>query len=521
MFRKACIAALFVAFVLIVGPACSRSEGPKYSTPFQRFSILESRYYAAFPTMEKLRDELLTLIVNMDGMEGLLDLLDGATGIDLADEGLFDLAGVDGRFPPALFEYRGGLVVCLGLKDSGDFVGFVDELARGNGIEFVPVATDGPLLHVYESRLAWTVLGNLAVFLYRGGEGGAENLLASLLLTSPPENPMEQDAGLVHFSFRNSSDKLFEGAFHDDLPGLGSFSGLALAGLRYLDSCSRFDATIVPGDKYNFSISAHGCKLPFEGNGRLVPERLVPEDTVLLLHASFRADSLWELFPPPVKALLEFLWDDVPKKRRPAALADIGPFLDRFEPEVGLAFLGFSPAASIKSFASPSDAAAPLFGLHLQLILSLKQGAAVEEFFDEKEVARLLKKFEGTDLSTGKIRAKEYCREKKGTGKRCFSVVLDDRTFMLVTGIGEGGRLVRTLRGQTRALADTLFAGSGRGRGEGALVVTLKTRRLVRDLMNKGFPPYFLQVLSSILEVRFSADSRNGDTGVSCEVVLR
>ena len=141
----------------------------------------------------------------------------------------------------------------------------------------------------------------------------------------------------------------------------------------------------------------------------------------------------------------------------------------------------------------------------------------MDELFDEKAMAKLIGKVDTEDIGAGNIKGIEYCQTTKSEGKRCFSVVMWGRNLALVTGGGEGTRLVGTLQGRGKTLAKAMFARLS----QGSLVITLKTRRLVRDLMNKGFPPYFLQVLSSVLEIRLAADSQAGDTIVDCEVVLR
>jgi hypothetical protein len=96
-------------------------------------------------------------------------------------------------------------------------------------------------------------------------------------------------------------------------------------------------------------------------------------------------------------------------------------------------------------------------------------------------------------------------------------VLAAGRTLLFATGAGEGARLARVANGRSPTLAKALFNRQERG----ALTVTLKTRRLVKDMTALGFPPYFLQVLSSVLETRVAVDPAGSDTALKLEVVLR
>ncbi len=82
------------------------------------------------PPLEMVRDDLLGLVVNMEGMEGVLALIEGAVGLDFANLELFTEAGLDGSMPGLLFGYRGGLVAVIGLTDPGRFEEFLEGLAR-------------------------------------------------------------------------------------------------------------------------------------------------------------------------------------------------------------------------------------------------------------------------------------------------------------------------------------------------------------------------------------------------------
>jgi hypothetical protein len=515
MLSRAHIGAGALLLVLLALGGCSAEEGPVHATPFHRFDVGQARFRAAFPPLERVRDEFLSLIVNAEGLEGTLELVRLTVGVDLADEEFFGTTGLDPDFGPALWDYNGSFVLCLGVKDKTRFANLADELCATSGREFRRLPTDGPELRLLGKNLAWTLEGNLAVFLYDAREQAGSRLAALLLEPRPAAFP-DWDRERVQFAADLRFEAPLELSFKEEVAALGPAAGLGRVFLRYVDSCERLEGVLGLGDRLTLTLSAAGCFLPFTAGTGLPADEMAVDDTVLLGQASFDGPSFWELFPAAIRAMLQAAWKGTPAARVEGA-GELADLLGRFEPKVGLAFLGLSSTAGMRDLMSGKDPLGPLFALRLQLLLRLKEGAALDDAALDKVIGALVKGIKATPLGGAPVTGREFCQETPQKKTRCFSVVRKDREFLVVTGNGEGERLLRVLKGEEKSLAGTLFS----ARQPGAAALTLKTRRLVKDLVNKGFPPYFLHLLSSILEVRISLRNEARGSVAECEVILR
>ena len=555
--------------LLIAVTGCERREVVRYDSPFHRFDSSDAAYRVVFPSLEMVRDEFLSLVVNTNGMEGLLDLVEATTGVDIAQEDLFEASGLDPAYPALMFEYTRGMVVCLGVEDGDRFEQFASEVAEANGFVVTRTSTvEGPVLFSTQYGLSWAFEGNLLVFVY-SSEQQSEALLASLLLTPLPESPEAEVGDSISFAYRLKKGVGLEESSGSFLASMGPLSGPGHVLLRFLDSCTLLEGTAAPGDRYLLSVSAHGCGLSLTGEGTLVPEGMVPEDSILLLHWTTGTDSLYDLFSGPQKLLLNLLWstvqkpvnkklkkkkkkkDSTPKasegpapktkaekgtpkasegpapktkadqdaaaaEKAPPELTPIGDILGRFKGELAVGLLGFSPRSTLSSVTEPGSMLDPLFALHLFLAVPVAEGAEFPEFFSEEIPVALFPGFKPREIGDDKIVGREYCRKRKEK-KHCFGILRRDNLLIAVSGTGQASRIVRTLQGKGKSLDQTLFAEKVKGN----LTGTLKTRRLMRDLMDMGFPPYFLQMLSSVLEVRFAASATGNSTELNLEIVLR
>jgi hypothetical protein len=504
--------ALVVLFVLLAG--CRQERGTQFAHPGERYGLEGADFAVQLPPLESVRDDLLGLVVNMEGMEGILALIEGAVGLDFANLELLDEAGLDSAMPGLLFSYRGGFVAVVGLADTGRFERYLEELSKGEAWSFRRTLSEGVVLYD-QGRFALALEGNLLT-LFWGPDGAALGVLAALLLEPKPESvePLPEDGYAV--KLKGASGKL-EGDLKEFYAQVGPLAGVVRATARFLDGCGVATGKLKLGDRVFFSATAKGCSMGPGAAPKLIPEQLVPEDTILLVQSRLPVESLWQAIPELARYLVADWWQELPGKR-PEELQDLGELLGRFEGEIAIALLGLGADANLDTFFGSKDTLAPLFGIHWQVVLLLREGAALDEFFDLETMKKLLPQYKPRGLGAGDLLATEYCRPKTAqAAERCFTLVRQGQVMTVVTGLGEGDRLVRTIRGQRKALGESLFASQERG----PLTVTLKTRRLVKDLISKGFPPYFLQILSSILEVRVVLGAGEGETTLSGEVVLR
>jgi len=500
--------------------ACARQPGVTYTSASERFAPGESRFVVVFPALEKVRDEFLTLIVNANGMEGLLDIQKAVTGLDLADEELFDKAGLDPAFAPLAFERSGMVVVCLGLSDPERFVSFARTTVSATFPDLEETLTDGPTLYSTANGLAYAVEGNLAVIV-KGPDRTARGVLAAVLNEKADGDKAADGAEGIRLTWKLGGGSGGGGGPEGDpetlkaLAAMGPVSGVGHVVLDWLDRCGELSGTVTPGDRYLLDLKLAGCPFGTRGTAVLEPEGLLPEDTVLLLHWVPESGTLLSLLTRVQAALLELVWADA-ATGLPEAMADLTGLLGRFRAEVAVAFLGVDPEASVASFLTPADPLDPLLALHLAVLLPLAEGAEMPDLVPAGTEKEPFAGFEATAVADGPITGHEFCREKKEK-RQCFSVLAAGRTLLFATGAGEGARLARVANGRSPTLAKALFNRQERG----ALTVTLKTRRLVKDMTALGFPPYFLQVLSSVLETRVAVDPSGSDTALKLEVVLR
>jgi hypothetical protein len=512
MFRTLTGMVVATVTVLVTLTGCQQRAGTQYEHPGQRYDTSKAQLVVTLPGLVAVRDDFLSLVVNLEGMEGLPALIEGAVGLDFSRLELLEEAGLDSQMAGLLFTYRDGVVLALGLADSGRFQGFLEQLSRAEAWTFRRTQTDGAVLYDM-AGVALSLEGNLLTIFW--GDGAREQLSA-LLLEPLPEGVVEPVRSGYAVSWRGR-DLPLEQLLAPQFSQAGPLAGVARSLVRYLDRCSGVSGTVTMGDRLLGDVLARGCVAGLTLRPETEPETRVPEDTILLLHLRLPVDSLWASFPPVVKHLSRAWWAGLPGKR-PAGLEDLGEVLQRFEGDVAVAFLGVSAQANLDTFSGSGDGLAPLFAIHWQLLLNLRPGETLDELFDPETMKTLLPQYEPQGLGAGDILASEYCRPRtQQSAQRCFSVVRQGQNLLIVTGVGQGDRLVRTLRGQSVPLARAMFAEPKRG----PLTITLKTRRLVKDLMSMGFPPYFLQILSSILEVRMTVGDGEEGTTLSMEVVLR
>ena len=490
-------------FLLLATSGCDRREVSRHESPFHRFAISDARYRVVFPSLGMVRDEFLSLVVNTNGMEGLLDLVEATTGVDVAREDLFEASGLDPAYPALMFEYSGGVAVCLGVDDRDRFEDFAAAVAEANGFVLTRVPSlEGPVLYSTQYGLSWSFDGNLVVFVYTAQQRSS-GLLAALLLAPPPESPVAEVGDTIAFTYLLSGGGGVEASAGAFLATMGPVSGPGHALLRFLDSCTSLEGTAVPGDRYLLSVSARGCKLALKGESGIVPEELVPEDSILLLHWTAGVESLYDLFSGPQKLVLELLWSTVQKpvnkkltkkkkKKKnstpsasegpakatkaknstpsasegPKELAAIGDILGRFKGELAVGLLGFSPRSTLSSVTEPGSMLDPLFALHLFLAVPVMEGAEFPEFFGEAIPKALFRGFKPRELGDAEIVGREFCRKRKDR-KHCFGIVWRGNLLMAVTGTGQASRIVRTLQGKAKSLDQALFAETGKPFREG------------------------------------------------------
>lgn len=515
--RSSNFALVVLLAVLLAG--CGDDLAVRHDSPRALYPAKTAAYRVEFPALATIRDEFLTFVVNTNGMEGLLDLVQAGFGVDLSQENVLEDAGLDPAMELLFMEYRGASALSLGITSKDDFLEAVSAIMASRGQQVETIVTDGPDLYRVTDSVAWTVQGNVLTLLYDPANE-ATALLASLVLESRQADavPVEPlgDTGedaVTRFHYRFSTKRNLETDAAELLASMGTLGGVGHALLQFFDSCSEVTGTLSTGERYRLEAKAVGCTVDSGVKTMLKPEALVPADTIVLLHWSSSSDTLWGRFSNIQKLILQFAWSQ--QKKVPKEYKKLQDVLSLFRGEWAVGFIGLSLMSTLETFTSPKDALDPLFGLHLQFILPLVDGADVGPLFAKKPLV-LFHSFTSRDLSTDTVPAREFCRDRKDV-TMCFAYALKDSVLHVVTGVGQGTRLLRTLDGTGSPLDKALFV----SRDTGDITVTVKTRQLVKDLTNKGFPPYFLQLIASVLEARCAISGVDGDTRLTLEVIPR
>ncbi len=502
---------MLVAIWVVVGACRPSVPGKEYYAAWERFPVSSASFWLVFPDLLRVRTEFLTLVVNMDGMEGVLDYVEGTTGVDITSETFFEEAGLDPDFRPALFRYRSSLAVVLGVADPSSSIKFLDSVEADSGAPVLPLAFEQGKMWSFGSSVAAALTGNLMVVVV-GYDEPAMQVLATLLCEPEPTGAWEVEEGKIVFSVAGSAGHRFD--FPDSwLQAMGPLSGLAHAVSGYVSSCESFAGTVDMGDRYRIEATAHGCVAGGGGVPALRPEEGAPEDTIFLAHWALEGESLWGALTETMRALVNLGWAQLEPSQRVFESAAIP--LSSLAPDVSVGFLGFSQTLPFDRLLRPKNALDPLFVVHLWLGLKFRDPTAWEIWRGEEVLGKLTAGLKSTDCSRDQVDCTQFCLAQYP--ENCFSVVQWDGRIYLVTGLGEGARMVNVLSRKVRSLSEALFV----HQDTDALTLTLKTKRLVQDLMNKGFPPYFLQILSSILEVRMTFGGVEGNTRITCEIVLR
>ncbi len=501
--------AVLWGLLLVLG--CSPSApGESYEAVWLRFDLASSPAVVAFPPLEQVRDEFLSLVVNTEGLDGVLDYFRQTMGVDIAREDFFRDSGLDAGMAPVLFQWEEGWVWAMGVSDSRRFQRWFQERPIFWESAVVPLHTPQAVLVPLSTTLACAWTGNLWI-LMQNRHADPLASLSRLLLSSPPSSPRTPPDDRVFLRVNPETGRRDHprGWINALGPGAGVVHGM----LAFVDSCLEVEGTVSLGHRWEWDILASGCRVPGGRPSKVHPEEWLPEDSIWLLQGSLPGGRMEDSLPGWIRRWLSH--PDAPPLRWRGAEFPLARWISCVGTDLHLAFLGFSRTVSIDELLRPRDLLNALFAVHLQLGLSLHCPEVWEELAGEGGALFQLAGFDVSRCVPDEDTCVEGCRRE--APDRCFSVLYRDEQLWFNTGQGEGNRTLQGLAGNRPSLARGLFVQQKRG----SFTLTLKTRRLVRDLINKGFPPYFLQMLASLMELRITISPEGEGTRVWGEVVWR
>jgi hypothetical protein len=532
------------AFLCLAGTACAPSP------PADVAALVPADATAALvvPPLSEVRPPLLAFADGMEGAQGLVDYVAQRYGVDLQSEDGLAAVGIDDRAGLALF-WRGGLfVVALGVADAERFQTFLAKQlplfgygpptpptgtpavagARDRGTTGVPPIAFG--VHAGRAVLALP-LESGGASAAPGTQGGADPapapggpdpvaavraLLAgggaSALVSEPrfgaltaPAAPADGAPGApvaVRAWIDLERTLLPPAAVQSALAPLGFAAGFVRP---VVDGWDRLGVAVtVTPDR--LAVTARvgrrpdAAPLPLEWvrpeNEPAALGALLPSSTGLLLRLRFNAAKLSDL---PVFVRRVVLAGNPFASFHPFAAgvdlgADVLPYLSG---DLALAVIGLSDAASLASLDAATAKPAQLVR---ELDLALLVGLRDPEALAARVAQRVAEVTAGGAQATATPVEGARAWLLGGGNLRNLGVALVDQVAVVTVGRDAQERVLRAVQGAAPTLearARTPLDRAVVGASEALLAAHLSFDRVARQLECKGFPPYFLKILTS------------------------
>ncbi|MFH1529135.1 MAG: hypothetical protein ABIK09_00195 [Pseudomonadota bacterium] len=473
------------------------------------------------PPLEEVRVAALQILVNVEGLLGVVDLLRESYEVDLGDEDLFANLGLAPDQPLVALGVEEGVCLILSARSGDPLDEIVERVGDTSGYRIERrEAAQGLLSRVYDEERCVVALLRMdgLVLLGYGPDGRADAAVARVALHHLPDGAVGLEApdGRFLFEWRGgvaAARPVDVSGLLGPLAGVGHWLHGIQAGIRTLRLT--FAAGI---DGIDWDLEMIPTRPEARGpsvTGTAVPDwkDAVPEDTILTLQIRSRFDGTFgELLGGKGMYILGLLAGEVLDPKR---IPEIRQALEAMDAEVGLVLLGADPRAPVGEIIAPSSVLQALNAVHMGLIV---QGTPPERFLEwiPVEDGPVAGGWRAHVVSAAAPRAVEFCKAKEDRSL-CLGVLAGADRLMVLSGKGETDRVAKVWSGAAPALGKALFV----GRTAGDMVLTVKMKRLVRDLRSKGVPPFYLRMVNSFLEIQaVRRDSPEG-TRFEGEVLLR
>lgn len=476
------------------------------------------------PPLEEVRIGALQILVNVEGLLGVVDLVRASYEIDLGDEDLVENLGLDPDLPLVGLGLSEGICLLLPARRAAPIEDILRRVGETSGYRVETQAADkGRLTRVYDDDDDLCLFALLSVegllLLGYAPRGGADAAVARVALNHLPEDApgVEVPEGRFLLEWWNSGDIPIwpdVAGWPGPLAGLGHWLHTVKAGV------ARARLTFKVGlEGINWDLDVVPFETAGEGGARESADHLydwkvaVPEDTVLTVQIRDPAEeNLGHLLGGKGLYVLGLLAAEIlPEKKVPA----FRQALEAMEPQIALVLLSADPRAPVKEVFAPDSVQKALGAIHLGLAVRGPPPAVILDWLPEEDGpveggwnARL--------VSKAAPRAVEFCKARKDRSL-CLGVIVDTDRLMAVSGKGETERVAQVWSGTAPPLAGALFV----RKSEGDVQVTLKLKRLVRDMRAKGVPPFYLRMVNSFLEIQAVRSRTAGSIHYDGEVLLR
>lgn len=524
--RAASLALLALLICALVGPGCNAEYTGEPVAPMSVIDPDKADWYLISPPLEQVRVAALRILVNVEGLMGVIDLVRASLGVDLADESLLVNLGLADHLPALVLGHGDGVCLAVGVTRPEPLRDLFHKVAETSGYTLTTRMSE-------KGRVELAGFGELtpAALLETGGmsliawsrTGGADRLLAEAVYTWAGSWSGGDTTGEFRFYWKNRSDNTSISA----LPVLpGALAGLSHWYWELMEGVSGIQGTLTADE------DGLDCSLEFLSPHPAAPAQPVsaqaqvpaaenqdswraylPDDSVLLVElARSSASSLGDKLGGKWRFVLGLLLKEAGLG---ALVEDILPVLEDFRAELGFVFLGFDPAATMSDLTGPDDPMALLAAVHMGLLLrgDLERVRALLPS-DKPEVKS---DWQVEVLSRDAPLVLEACRNPDKTPSQCLGFVQSGERLMILSGKGEAMRVLRVMAGKQKSYAESLFVKSA----PGDVVAVMKMKRLVRDMGTKGVPPYYLRMVNSFLEMQVTTEERESGHLVKARLLLR
>jgi len=473
------------------------------------------------PPLEEVRVAALRLLVNVEGLLGVVDLVRESYEVDLSDEDVLEDLGIAPEMPLVALGVEEGACLVLGAGTGASIADILQRVGETSGyVVEHRLAEEGRLTRVCMQDRCPVALLRLEglVLLGYDEDGRADAAVARVALHHLPSDSPGVRAAEGRFVFEWRGDEVDDGppdvsGWPGPLAGVGHWLHSVRGGIGGLRLSAAAD---IDGIDWDLEIrTARGRANPADDDSAAPVDwkDALPEDTILTVQLSGDpGGTLGDLLGGKGMYILGLLAGEVLPEKHVAVIRDA---LGAMDARAAVALLGADPRAPVKEIIAPGSVRQALNAVHGGLVV---RGAPPARILDliPTEDGPVEGGWRARMVSPSAPRAVEFCKTLKDRSL-CLGVIAGEDRLMAVSGKGETARVVRVWTGAAPALGSALFVGNA----SGSMVLTLKLKRLVRDMSSKGVPPFYLRMVNSFLEVQaVRTDSPRGSR-IRGEVLLR
>lgn len=505
-----------VAMVLSCGGRLDRNTA---KDPASEVDSEGATWVFVTPPLDEVRVAALQILVNVEGLLGVVDLLRESYDLDLGDEDVLEDLGLDPAKTLVALGLDSGACLIMGARSGEPLDETLQRVGETSGLRIEQrLASEGPLTRVYDEDRCVVALLRLdgLVLLAYSPEGTADAAVAQVALRHLGGEGMPAPDGRFLFEWRGGASvqgPIDVAGWPGPLAGVGHWINALQARIKTLRLTFAAGIDGIDWDLEIVPVAAPEAAPPAPKKGVLDWKDAVPEDAVLTVQIRTDAgETLGDLLGGKGLYIAGLLAGEILAETHVPGIREALAGMDAV---VGFVLLGADPRAPVREIVAPGSVLQALNAVHLGLIVQGTPPDGILEMIPIED-GPAPGGWRARVISADAPRAVEFCKAKDDRSL-CLGVLAGTDRLMVVTGKGETDRVARVWAGTAPPLSSALFV----GKADGDLVLTLKMKRLVRDMRSKGVPPFYLRMVNSFLEIQAVRAPSDAGTRIEGEVLLR